>query len=40
MDDLGSGSSSLSMLHTMDVLKSDLSFLAGDEKGERVLIAD
>ena len=37
MDDFGSGSSSLSMLHTMDVdvLKTDLNFLAGDEKDER-----
>lgn len=40
MDDFGSGSSSLSMLHTMDVdvLKTDMQFLAGnDDKDERGL---
>jgi EAL domain-containing protein (putative c-di-GMP-specific phosphodiesterase class I) len=38
MDDFGSGSSSLSMLHTMDVdvLKTDMQFLAGnDDHDER-----
>lgn len=39
MDDFGSGSSSLSMLHTMnlDVLKTDVQFMSQDERDNRAI---
>ena len=39
MDDFGSGSSSLSMLHTMnlDVLKTDVQFMSGDARNSRAI---